>query len=285
MEGVWSRRTAPGLGYLYNGKEYNEDLGLNWSDYGARWYDAAIGRFTGVDPLAYLMPSWSPYCYAFNNPILFIDPDGRAPEDIIDIDKKTGNITGTRSSGKDIVRLVNDGKVESSYTYGSNGSFCQNNIQEKSTGTSIFMKDEKKAQTFYEFAAKSNVEFAKLDVEKDGNLLSIVTTSHNPEVTATLPALVKELSSKGYKGVKQSHSHPDGQSVPTGHFDNENPKNPYSLTPVYKGHTDYGKGDAQNARWTRTQSGFENTKFEVYNPKTGAVTSYDGIYKAEIKEK
>ena len=63
--------------YLYNGKELNKELGLDWYDYGARWYDGALGRFGSVDPSAYRYSSWSSYHYSYNNPILFVDPDGR----------------------------------------------------------------------------------------------------------------------------------------------------------------------------------------------------------------
>lgn len=68
------------MDYLYNGKEWNEDLGLNWYDYGARWYDPSIGRWNAVDPLADSFPAWSPYHFSFNNPIIFVDPDGRAAD-------------------------------------------------------------------------------------------------------------------------------------------------------------------------------------------------------------
>ncbi|MDL2212981.1 RHS repeat-associated core domain-containing protein [Bacteroides sp. OttesenSCG-928-N06] len=63
--------------YKYNGKEFERKDGLNWMDYGARNYDAAIGRFTTMDPLAEKYYSVSPYAYVMNNPMNAIDPDGR----------------------------------------------------------------------------------------------------------------------------------------------------------------------------------------------------------------
>ena len=63
--------------YKYNGKEYDAKKGLNWYDYGARWYDAAMGRFTAVDPMAKKYYNASPYSYCLNNPVKYVDPDGR----------------------------------------------------------------------------------------------------------------------------------------------------------------------------------------------------------------
>ena len=55
-------------------------FGVNWYDYGARFYDAALGRFHTMDPLSAIFGFQSPYCYAANNPIKFIDFMGMNPE-------------------------------------------------------------------------------------------------------------------------------------------------------------------------------------------------------------
>ena len=68
--------------YLYNGKELQDEMGLNWYDYGARMYDPSIGRWHVVDPLGDhpKQIEISPYSSIWNNPIKYNDPDGRCPE-------------------------------------------------------------------------------------------------------------------------------------------------------------------------------------------------------------
>jgi RHS repeat-associated protein len=62
--------------YKYNGKELDRKGGLDWYDYGARMYDAALGRFMKTDRFSEKYVSLSPYQYGANNPVNNIDVNG-----------------------------------------------------------------------------------------------------------------------------------------------------------------------------------------------------------------
>ena len=69
--------------FRYNGKEFQDDFALDWYDYGARFYDAQLGRWHVVDPKAENYYSLTPYSYVANNPLKYIDPDGKRIDEYV----------------------------------------------------------------------------------------------------------------------------------------------------------------------------------------------------------
>src|SRR5690606_18995758 len=100
----------------FNGQEKdNEIKGIgNSLDFGERMHDTRLGRFLSVDPEAANAPGWSPYNAMWNNPLRFVDPDGRWAVDHIDVTKNddgTYNVVGGQAnSDKNIYVVDANGK-------------------------------------------------------------------------------------------------------------------------------------------------------------------------------
>ena len=133
--------------YGYNGKELSEELGLDTYDFGARNYDAALGRWMNIDPLA--EQTIDPYGYVWNNPIRYIDPDGRSGQTTIVNDNEDGTytVTGWIDDGSTDVVTTDGVKVGESLTTHSfvdekNNAVVGASIDTRSTEGQDFIDDE-----------------------------------------------------------------------------------------------------------------------------------------------
>ncbi len=183
--------------YTYNGKEQVKHL----YDYGARYYDASIGRWLSVDPLAGKYPGWSPFNYVLGNPVMLVDPTGMAPDDWVK-NKKTGEYIWlnnvTSSSDIDLPKnyeyigstasdILNDLNLNSSFPVKSSNriGYVTGNVG-RSYGTSQLINV--RARSYIQISANVSINISKNTIIKTFEGIDITATvgSSSSEVNGSL---------------------------------------------------------------------------------------------------
>ena len=149
--------------YEYNGKELQKETG--WSDFGARMYMADIGRWGVVDPLAESTIRVNPYNYALNNPVMFIDPDGRKAMVSVEIDENSAGF----GNGRGMLSYLERGDSQSIMSFlGRDDEFMKSRIDGLGGGggsAATFGKTQAYADIMAYLAepASSEPDFSKFD--------------------------------------------------------------------------------------------------------------------------
>jgi RHS repeat-associated protein len=228
--------------YLYNGKEYYPELELNWYDYGARFYDPALGRFHSIDPLAEKFSHQSPYVYADNNPVRFIDYMGmNADGYTIDEEGEIEHVNNEGGNDYDVIYKKETYSKENKKNYDDTGEkdgikVSSNiiesertikmpilNLEGDETGEVIInnryeIKNDNESLKLMSFLDKNtNVEWSNtLMTGTDGKKLNLLMTSHEGKIITGAWYSKNKYLRNGYQVLRDDHIHPSGNNKPSG---------------------------------------------------------------------
>ncbi|MCL6219565.1 hypothetical protein L1967_14810 [Zunongwangia sp. M21534] len=225
--------------YKFQGKEHQEELGLDWYDFHARNYDPALGRWFNMDNHAESYMSWTPYNFAYNSPLMVVDPDGQDGIFINEDGKEIGN------DG------IEDGKVyvvktsEQSFKSGvaangitkSEAKATEKFIKKNSGNTAAFQENSIAYDNSVEIEGSAETRQSMVDIVNQDNGRGGTSDANNREyggvvnndgtvrestpgdVSTPVPnengqVVTAEITHTIYANSKSTfHSHPSGQVV------------------------------------------------------------------------
>jgi RHS repeat-associated protein len=198
--------------WQYNSKERQDDFDLFWLDYGARNYDAQVGRWHSVDLLAEKYDSWSPFNYVANNPIKMIDPNGMHWEIVIDHEAQVltirANFTGLSGTEETVVRAAQTWSEQSgkfSYVVGKDEnaiSYTVNFEVSSESGTGA-------PDNFVSTKPDNDELFAPREEERNGDIVIVTPEAISNGENIILP--------EGKKDDAQNMAHEMGHNLGMGH--------------------------------------------------------------------
>ena len=251
--------------YKYGGKEFIELHGYDSYDFDARMYYPALCRFMTMDPLCEKYYSISPYAYCNNNPVNYVDPDGR---DIWEIDYDGRIINRIENKTQDAFYMVakdSNGDYQRTFSVDEDGNKKYNSINFEygvitdskkawffNQETSFSINNESDgANLFKFFANNTKIEFGLINTQNNG---SLVMTNHQ-EHSIKVSKQAKRLSMNGATVTSIVHNHPNN-SYPSGFRKKDN------------------HGDKYAAALISNSKGYRVEHY-VYQPQKGRLIMYD----------